>query len=65
MFAREKIGLKPTRTGAVLVVLPKPFRGMGSWRKTTGSKKPDNSLGPGPEIVEKVAKDGEAQSDRS
>ena len=46
----------------MLLVLPDPFRGMGAWRK-----KPGNSKGPGPDVVERqrVAKERSAQRVRS
>ena len=45
------------------LLLPDPFREMGTWRKTMESQKPGNSPGPGPEVVERqrVAKERAAQ----
>ena len=46
----------------LLLLLPNPFHGMGAGRKTVEPQKPSNSLGPGPEVVERqrVAKESEA-----
>ena len=47
--------------------LPHPFRGMGAWQMTMKPKKPGNSPGSGPEVVERqrVAKECVAQRVRS
>ena len=51
----------------LLLSLPRPFRGMGAWRKTMEPQKPGNFPGPGPEVAERqrVAKERAAQRVRS
>ena len=53
--------------GEMLLLLPDPFRWMGTWRKTMEPQKPGNSPRPGPEVVERqrVAKGRAAQRVRS
>ena len=51
------------RRGIFLLLLADPFREMGAWRKTMEPQKPNNFLGPGPEVIERqrVAKERAAQ----
>ena len=49
------------------MLLPDPFRGMGTWWKTMEPQKPNNSPRPGPEVVKKqrVSEERAAQRVRS
>ena len=60
-------GVKNAGMRLLLLLLPDLFHEMGVWWETMEPQKPGNSLGPGPEFVERqrVAKQRAAQRVRS